>query len=320
MDSAFSMGAAVRVTRSIRDDGTHPEVARGEQLVPRGRVGYVRDVGTFLQDQIIYTVFFPEEDRMVGCREEELIDAAAPWVATRFEFRDRVTPARRLAVDGEVVAEPGTVGEIVRVLRDAEPGPAYQVRFAGRTLQVPERALVALAAEVPPVTDEEVERFYHANPDRFRRGETRTARHILITINPDFPENTRPRAWERAEELARTLAADPERFAAAAERHSECPSAVYGGLIGRIPRGQLYAGLDEALFAMEAGTVRGPVETAMGLHVVLCEAVHPPDIVPLEACRERLRAILQEQRARAVQHDRAQSPQGGARHDGPRAG
>ncbi len=320
MASQFSMGAAVRVTRAIRDDGTHPEVARGELLVPRGRVGYVRDVGTFLQDQTIYTVFFPDEDRMVGCREEELIDAAAPWVATQFEARDRVTPSRRLAVNGEVVAEPGTVGEVIRVLRDADPGPAYQVRFPGRTLQVPERALVALAAEVPPVTDEEVERFYRNNPERFRRGETRTVRHILLTINSDFPENTRARAWERAEGLARELAAEPERFAAAAERHSECPSAVYGGLVGRVPRGQLYAELDEALFAMAEGTVRGPVETAMGLHVVLCEAVHPPDTVPLEACREELRAILQEQRARAVRHDRAQSPQGGARHDEPRAG
>lgn len=315
MRTQFGTDAVVRVTRNVRNDGTYPGAERGELLVPRGSVGHVRDVGTFLQDQIIYTVFFPDVDRMVGCREEELIDAEAPWVVTRFEARDRVTPARRLAVHGEVVAEPGTVGEVIRVVRDAQPGPAYHVRFPGRTLQVPEKALAPLAAEVPPVTDEEVERFYHAHPERFQRGETRTVRHLLITLNDDFPENTREQAWARAEALAASLDGDPEGFAAAAERYSECPSALHGGLVGRVPPGQLYAELDAALFAMAEGEVRGPVETAMGLHVLLCEAIHPPDTVPLDDCREHLRAILEEQRAEAVQRDRAQSSQGGGRND-----
>ncbi len=303
-DAKFSTGAAVRVTRNIRNDGTYPGAERGELLVSRGSAGYVRDVGTFLQDQVIYEVFFTAEDRMIGCREEELIDAAAPWVETRFEFRDRVTPVRRLAVAGEVVAEPGAVGEIVRVLRDAEPGPAYQVRFSGRTLQVPERALAPLAAEVPPVTDEEVERFYRNHPERFQRGETRTVRHILITINEDLAENARDRGWARAQELCEELSAHPDGFAWAAERYSECPSALYGGLVGRVPQGQLYAGLDEALFDMAEGEVRGPVETVMGWHVVLCEAIHPPGQVPLDEVRERVREVLHEQRARQVRHDR----------------
>ncbi|WP_338018551.1 MULTISPECIES: nitrogen fixation protein NifZ [unclassified Halorhodospira] len=312
----FRIGAAVRVARNIRNDGTYPGVARGELLVPRGSVGYVRDVGTFLQDQIVYSVFFLDQDRMVGCREEELMDAASHWVETRFEFRDRVTPTRRLAVHGEVVAEPGAVGEIIRVMRDARTGPAYQVRFPGRTLQVPEHALAPLAAEVPEVTDEDVERFYREHPERFQRDETRTVRHLLITINDEFPENTRQRAWARAEKLAGKLADDPRGFAAAAERHSECPSALHGGLVGRVARGQLHEELDAALFEMAAGEVRGPVETAMGLHVLLCETVHPPDVAPLDdELRERIRGALQEKRARQVQRDRARAGQGGENHE-----
>ena len=314
MDARFATGSAVRVTRNVRNDGTFPGVERGELLVPRGSVGYVRDVGVYLQEQIVYEVFFTEQDRLVGCREEELIDAAAPWVDTRFEFRDRVTPARRLAVSGEVVAEPGAVGEIIRVLRDADPGPAYEVRFSGRTLQVPERALAPLAAEVPPVTDEEVERFYRNNPERFQRGETRTVRHVLITINDDIAENTRERATERARQLCAELSADPGAFAATAERYSECPSALYGGLVGRVPQGQLYAELDRELFDMAAGEVRGPVETAMGLHIVYCEQVHPPDTVPLDDVRERIRQILQEQRARDVRRDRGETVLEGGGH------
>jgi CHAD domain-containing protein len=47
-----------------------------------GSIGFVRDWGVFLQDQIIYQIHFPESDRMVGCREQELIAAISPgWPA-----------------------------------------------------------------------------------------------------------------------------------------------------------------------------------------------------------------------------------------------
>ena len=63
----------------------------------------------------------------------------------RFEFRDKVTPRLPLAVGGEIIAEPGGIGEILRVLRDGADGVCYHVRFPGRTLQVPEAALDACA-------------------------------------------------------------------------------------------------------------------------------------------------------------------------------
>ena len=113
----------------------------------RGSVGYVRDVGTFLQDQLIYTVHFVDAGRVVGCREPELQGADEPWVPSRFEFRDRVTPRLTLAVAGEIVAAPGDEGEILKVLRDAPGGVCYHVRFPGRTLQVPEGSLDPIAAE-----------------------------------------------------------------------------------------------------------------------------------------------------------------------------
>ncbi|KXX63542.1 nitrogen fixation protein NifZ [Marichromatium gracile] len=138
----FEFGDAVRVTRNLRNDGTFPEGARGDLLVRRGAVGHVRDVGTFLQDQIIYAVHFIEEGRVVGCREEELQAADAPWTPSRFESRERVAAARRLALRGEVLVEPGEVGEVLRVERDHPQGVCYQVLFAGRTpLLVPESAL-----------------------------------------------------------------------------------------------------------------------------------------------------------------------------------
>ncbi len=137
----FEYGQRVRVIRTIRNDGTFPGRATGNRLVRAGSVGFVRNVGTFLQDQIIYTVHFTEEDIQVGCRDQELIDADEPWQSARFEFRDKVRARISLAVSGRVVVEPGTTGEVTKVHRAAASGPAYEVYFAGRTLMVPERAL-----------------------------------------------------------------------------------------------------------------------------------------------------------------------------------
>ncbi|MGB0684378.1 MAG: nitrogen fixation protein NifZ [Magnetovibrionaceae bacterium] len=137
----FEFGEAVRVIRNVRNDGTFPGKDVGEFLVRRGSVGYVKDVGTFLQDELIYNVHFLNENMMVGCREEELIPEDEPWVPSVFEFREKVTPKIPLGVNGEVIADEKQVGEILKVIRDAPGGVAYHVRFPGRTFQVPENAL-----------------------------------------------------------------------------------------------------------------------------------------------------------------------------------
>ena len=147
IDSRWDYGDAVRVTRNVRNDGTYPGLDTGAPLVRRGSVGYVVDVGTFLQDQIIYSVNFLDEQKIVGCREEELIGGEEPWAPSRFEFRERVRSAKRLAVGGELLVECDAIGEVIKVVRDAPGGVAYHVHFdslRGRLLQIPEDALQAL--------------------------------------------------------------------------------------------------------------------------------------------------------------------------------
>lgn len=143
----FDYGDEVRVVRNVRNDGTFPGAATGTLLIRRGSTGVVRDIGTFLQDQVIYTVHFTGEDRLVGCRDRELIAIDAPWVPSRFEYGDKVRAALTLGIAGEIVAAPGDTGEIIKVVRDAPGGVAYHVRFPGRTLQVPETALEPQPAE-----------------------------------------------------------------------------------------------------------------------------------------------------------------------------
>jgi nitrogen fixation protein NifZ len=137
-------GDAVRVTRNVRNDGTFPGVNVGELLVRRGRIGHVRGIGTFLQDQIIYSVHFLDEARVVGCREEELIGIDEPWVESRFEVRQIVRAARSLAIRGEIRVPLGSRGEILNIDRSETQGVLYHTHFdclPGNPLQVPEAAL-----------------------------------------------------------------------------------------------------------------------------------------------------------------------------------
>lgn len=157
-----------------------------------------------------------------------------------------------------------------------------------------------------PIDEHDEALFYELHRERFQRLERRTARHILITVNHDYAENTREAARARIEALADKLRAGRsdnliERFARAARRNSECPTALEDGRLGTVSRGQLYPELDKALFAMEPGRFSGIVESPVGLHLLLCEAVEPASSLPLDQVRPRLREALEQRRRRDAQ-------------------
>lgn len=139
-EGRFEYGESVRVTRNVRNDGTYPGLDVGHLLIRRGSVGNIIEVGTFLQDQVIFTVHFLSQGRMVGCRLEELISADEPWNPSRFEFRDKVKCTIDLGVQGNVLVAKGTEGEIMKVIRD-DALIQYHVAFRDKMLQVPETAL-----------------------------------------------------------------------------------------------------------------------------------------------------------------------------------
>ncbi|KGK41232.1 protein NifZ [Nitrincola sp. A-D6] len=146
MIPVYNYGDEVRVIRNLRNDGSFPGVDKGQLLVRRGETGHVRNLGTFLQDQIIYTVHFIQADIQVGCREEELVPASTPWIDSRFENRDKVVAALALSLRGEVIVPLDTPGEVFKVIRH-EDAVHYHVQFPGHLLIVPESALHSLHQE-----------------------------------------------------------------------------------------------------------------------------------------------------------------------------
>lgn len=69
---AFEIGEKVKIKKLIRNDGTFPGKDIGETLAKKGEVGYVINIGTFLQTSYIYSVHFLYTGYIVGCRQHEL--------------------------------------------------------------------------------------------------------------------------------------------------------------------------------------------------------------------------------------------------------
>lgn len=151
------------------------------------------------------------------------------------------------------------------------------------------------------VCDVDVQLFYQLHRQRFVESERRTARHILITINPGYPDNTPESSQARIVQIERRLRRNPKRFSAEATRHSECPTAMQGGLLGEVTRGKLYAELDAALFGLREGGISGVVETELGLHLVLCERIRAARIVPFEQAAVRIRSLLEARQRKTCQ-------------------
>ncbi|CAJ0874764.1 hypothetical protein AMST5_02632 [freshwater sediment metagenome] len=68
----FDYGDKVRARRTVRNDGTFPGKDIGEILVSKGEIGYVVNIGTFLQQFYIYGVEFESTGNRVGMKRREL--------------------------------------------------------------------------------------------------------------------------------------------------------------------------------------------------------------------------------------------------------
>ncbi|MCW5666307.1 MAG: nitrogen fixation protein NifZ [Piscinibacter sp.] len=85
----FAMGERVVSRSVIRNDGTYTGRDIGEVLVNKGEIGYVRSIGTFLQQFYIYAVEFVDSRVQVGMRAKELctLDHLPPEVIALLQER-----------------------------------------------------------------------------------------------------------------------------------------------------------------------------------------------------------------------------------------
>ncbi len=171
-----------------------------------------------------------------------------------------------------------------------------------RQLRV-EGVLEQQSAKAAPVSLEQARAYYDAHPEKFLKPERRQSWHLLITINPDFPENSRSSVFARLMAIRAEVLADPQRFQPLAQRYSECPTAINGGEMGWIPPGQLYPELDRALFELADGELSEILETDLGGHLLLCTGIDAQQMLTFESVAQSLSDKLFEAHKKKAQKD-----------------
>ena len=142
---------------------------------------------------------------------------------------------------------------------------------------------------VAPADEATLRQRYEQEKNRFVEAEQRLASHILVRVDEGADAAAQKAAEDKAKRLAEQAKAAGADFAALARANSEdTGSQAGGGDLGWVGKGMMVAPFENALFAMKAGEVSGPVKSEFGWHVIQLREVKAGAQEPFEVVREAL--------------------------------
>jgi hypothetical protein len=178
-------------------------------------------------------------------------------------------------------------------------------RLTERNMRVARIRQDMVAGAVQP-TAEEIETFYDANRDNFRRPDMFHASHIVKYVNHEQSEEQAEAGIESAlEELERGVP-----FAEVADRHSDCKDK--SGDLGQFPAGQMVEDFEEEIRALKPGERSDIFTTPFGFHIAFLHELSPAGPATLDQVRAGIERVLtyarqHEAYLRAVAEMRAQA-------------
>lgn len=130
------------------------------------------------------------------------------------------------------------------------------------------------------VSDEEAKAFFEENKERYVKGATVSAKHILTDSE------------EKCQGILDAINNGEKEFEEAAKESSTCPSGAQGGDLGEFGRGQMVKEFEDAAFAAEIGQVVGPVQTQFGYHLIKVEKKNEAQDADFEEVKDRIKGEL----------------------------
>lgn len=144
------------------------------------------------------------------------------------------------------------------------------------------------------VDSSEVDAYYQAHQDEFNQPGTTRVRHIFFRIDPDAESSAIAAIQQRATQVLQE-ARNGNDFESLARRYSEDATAVNGGDLGIIRRGQTVPAFEQVVFNLREGEISDVVRTPNGLHIVKVERSSQDNMRSLAETREEVeRRLLQE--------------------------
>lgn len=157
-----------------------------------------------------------------------------------------------------------------------------------------------------PVEEAELRAYYEDHKDEFLEGEQANARHILIQVAPDAPEEQRYDAELHANGVAQIARTGADFGELAAKHSDDTGSAAEGGDLGWFGRGRMVKEFEDAVFSAKPGEIVGPIKSQFGYHIIRVDAFRPEHQKPFEDVEEQVRFAVLEGRAAAAAASRAE--------------
>ena len=143
---------------------------------------------------------------------------------------------------------------------------------SGRTLLREYIQKVSRDRHPPPVTDEDIRKYFEANRASFGQRPA-TITFMQVVIAPKASDTARAAAHAKAEEALKKLQEGAD-FETIAKQYSDDPSTrERGGDLGWFRSGTMVREFDQVVFALQPGQFSNIVETSFGYHIIKLEKV-----------------------------------------------
>jgi peptidyl-prolyl cis-trans isomerase D len=145
--------------------------------------------------------------------------------------------------------------------------------------------------------------FYEQQKHRLGKGEERRARHILLNVAEDAPDEEVEAVLARANDLIARIKAGGSFADLAKEYSDDAGSASQGGDLGFFGKGVMGKSFEDVAFELDAGEVSEPVRSPFGVHIIEVTEIRAAETPPLEEVRGQLSAELVKEEAKNLFFD-----------------
>jgi len=146
------------------------------------------------------------------------------------------------------------------------------------------------------VKEREIRRYYKKNSEKYVTPPEIKARHILLKIVPDAPENLMLEKRDILNKIIKKIKKG-ETFENLAKNYSEDGTSQIGGDLGWFRPGEMVPAFEDAAFSLEIGQVSEIVQSPFGLHLIKVDDRKEKVRKSLESVREEIIDILSNSRA-----------------------
>ena len=154
------------------------------------------------------------------------------------------------------------------------------------------------------VSETNIKEYYEEHQEQFKIPQKVEARHILIKVDNDAPEEKVKEAEKQALKIYQ-MAVKGQDFQKLARQYSQGPSKDSGGYLGVFEKKAMVKPFGDKVFSMKPGEISKPVRTRFGWHIIKLMAKFDASIQTLAQVSEKIKKELAKQEMQNFAYDKA---------------